>query len=195
MNDVRIGAACHGLPIHMDGARLFNAALSLGVEAIDIADHTDSLMFCLSKGLGAPVGSLLCGPKDYIDEAFFKRKIMGGGMRQAGILAAAGLVALNEELPRLGEDHEKAARLAAAFAALDDAFEVMNPHPEINMVFLKLRRGGADIERRFLERLAQKDILTYPAEGGIFRFVAHRDVDFHHIDHIIKVLPDIAGAV
>ncbi|MDF1567897.1 MAG: GntG family PLP-dependent aldolase [Spirochaetaceae bacterium] len=195
MSEIRVGAARHGLPIHMDGARLFNAALSLGVEAKDISDHTDSLMFCLSKGLGAPVGSLLCGPKDYIDRAFFKRKIMGGGMRQAGVLAAAGLVALDEELPRLGEDHEKAAQLAAAFSALEDAFEVMNPHPEINMVFLKLRRGGADIEQRFLDRLAQKNILTYPAEGGIFRFVAHRDVKSEDIDHIIKVLPDIAGAV
>ena len=195
MGEVRAGAARLGLPIHMDGARLFNAALSLGIEAKDIAGHTDSLMFCISKGLGAPVGSLLCGPKDYIEKAFFKRKIMGGGMRQAGILAAAGLVALEEELPRLQEDHEKAAQLAAAFSALEDVFEVLNPHPEINMVFLKLRRGGADIEQSFLNHLAHHNILTYPAEGGIFRFVAHRDVKSDDIDHIIKVLPDIAGAV
>ena len=191
MTRIKTGAAENSLPVHLDGARLFNAAISLGREPADIAAQTDSLMFCLSKGLGAPVGSLLCGPKDFIDKAFFKRKIMGGGMRQAGILAAAGLVALEEELPRLGEDHQKARLLADTFSALEP-FDVLTPEPDINMVFLKLNSGNAAAESRFLELLGEHGILTYGAEGGVFRFVTHRDISDEQIKKTISVLPEIA---
>ena len=191
MKEIREGADDAGLPIHLDGARLFNAACSLGVEAVEIAGNADSLMFCLSKGLGAPVGSLLCGPKDFIEEALYKRKIMGGGMRQAGILAAAGLVALEKELPRLAEDHEKARELAAAFGALEP-FEVLTPSPDINMVFLKLRSGKEAAESVFLKLLEKEGILTYPAESGVFRFVTHRDISDKQFSHALKALPRIA---
>jgi len=107
MKEVAALAKRYGLPIHLDGARLFNAAIALGVRAADIAAHVDSVMFCLSKGLCAPIGSMLAGPRDFIEKARRKRKIMGGGMRQVGILAAAGLVALKEMTGRLAEDHEK----------------------------------------------------------------------------------------
>jgi threonine aldolase len=192
MAEIKRGAGKAGLPIHLDGARIFNAALSLGVDASQIAGEVDSLMFCLSKGLGAPVGSLLCGPKDFIEEAFYKRKIMGGGMRQAGILAAAGLVALEEELPRLKEDHQKAGELAAAFSALEP-FEVLTPDPDINMVFLRLRSGGEAAEASFLSLLEESGILTYPAEGGVFRFVTHRDITEEQFTHALRALPAIAG--
>jgi threonine aldolase len=192
MAEIKRGAGKAGLPIHLDGARIFNAALSLGVDASQIAGEVDSLMFCLSKGLGAPVGSLLCGPKDFIEEAFYKRKIMGGGMRQAGILAAAGLVALEEELPRLKEDHQKARELAAAFSALEP-FDVLTPEPDINMVFLRLRREGEAAEASFLSLLEESGILTYPAEGGVFRFVTHRDITEEQFTHALRALPAIAG--
>ncbi len=146
MSSIKKAAGDIGLPVHLDGARLFNAAAHLKVDPKIIAAETDSLMFCLSKGLGAPVGSLLCGTRDFISDAFYKRKIMGGGMRQAGILAAAGLVALKEELPRLSEDHEKAQELANRFSRLEP-FEVLSPQPAINMLFLKLRKGGAAREQ------------------------------------------------
>jgi len=191
MAEIKAGAETAGLPVHLDGARLFNAALSLGVNASEIAGEVDSLMFCLSKGLGAPVGSLLCGPEDFIEEAFYKRKIMGGGMRQAGILAAAGLVALDEELPRLVEDHQMAQELAKAFFSLE-AFEVFTPEPDINMVFLKLRSGGDAAESKFLRLLEEAGILTYPAEGGVFRFVTHRDISGDQLSHTLKALPQIA---
>ena len=195
MAEVKKGAAASGLPIHLDAARLFNAAVSLGVDPEEIAAEVDSLMFCLSKGLGAPVGSLLCGPKDFIDKAFYKRKIMGGGMRQAGVLAAAGLVALEEELPRLFEDHIKARALAEAFTALEP-FDVYNPEPDINMVFLRLRGGDtidrADIDIKFLSLLKEADVLTYPPEGGVFRFVTHRDISEEQMKHTLASLPAIA---
>lgn len=191
MAEIKREAAGRNLPVHLDGARLFNAAVSLGIKPAEIAAQTDSLMFCLSKGLGAPVGSLLCGSRDFIDKAFFKRKIMGGGMRQAGILAAAGLVALKEELPRLGEDHQKARLLAKTFSDLE-TFKVLNPEPDINMVFLKLNSGNAAAEIRFLELLEDKGIKTYGAEGGVFRFVTHRDISGDQINETINALPEIA---
>ncbi len=192
MAAVKEGASAAGIPVHTDGARLFNAAAALGVKASEIADQSDSVMFCLSKGLGAPVGSILCGPRDFINEAFYKRKIMGGGMRQAGVLAAAGLAALEEELPRLAEDHEKARRLAAAFASLPDFFDVLTPKPEINMVFLKLKKPGADREMTFLNLLTAEGILTYPPEGGVFRFLTHRDISDEKLGIVLKTIPKIA---
>jgi len=191
MAEIKEGATGAGLPVHLDGARLFNAALSLDVEASEIAGKVDSLMFCLSKGLGAPVGSLLCGSKDFIKKAFYKRKIMGGGMRQAGILAAAGLVALGEELPRLIEDHQKAQELAKAFTLMEP-FEVLTPSPDINMVFLRLLSGGTRMETVFLKLMEESGILTYPPEGGVFRFVTHRDITDEQLAHTLKKLPQIA---
>lgn len=192
MAAVKRGAEEAGIRVHLDGARLFNAAAYLNVEAAEIAVHADSVMFCISKGLGAPVGSVLCGPKDFIDEAFYNRKIMGGGMRQVGILAAAGLVALEEERPRLGEDHGLARELAEAFGALDEVFEVLTPEPQINMVFLRLRRPGAAAEGRFMELLEKTGILIYGPDGGMFRFVTHRDVDYTAFCRALAELPSIA---
>lgn len=194
MGEIRRGADTAGLPIHLDGARIFNAAAALGVGANEIASRADSVMFCLSKGLGAPVGSLLCGDSDFIEEALFKRKIMGGGMRQAGILAAAGLIALREERPRLPEDHDNARRIAAAFA--DSAvFDVLTPKPEINMVFLRLQNGGTKREKRFLSLLEKEGILTYPSEGGVFRFVTHRDIPENDVDLIVRGIEKVGAAL
>ena len=194
MEKVRQGAQKSGLPIHLDGARLFNAALALKLSADVLAKLADSVCFCLSKGLGAPVGSLLCGSKDFIEEAFYKRKIMGGGMRQVGVLAAAGLVALNEELPRLKEDHLHARALAAAFGEFT-TFEVLNPQPEINMVFLRLQEASTARNNRLFSLLREAGILTYAPEDGVFRFVTHRDVTAKQIAHTQKKLPSIVESL
>ena len=192
MAAVKKGAEKAGIRVHLDGARLFNAAAHLNVEASQITSHVDSVMFCVSKGLGAPVGSILCGPRDFIDEAFYNRKIMGGGMRQVGILAAAGLVALEQERPRLAEDHALAREMAEAFGGLNEVFELVNPQPQINMLFLRLRRPGAAAEGRFMELLKKAGILTYGPEAGVFRFVTHRDIDYPSFRQALAELPAIA---
>ncbi|MDR3139052.1 MAG: low-specificity L-threonine aldolase [Treponema sp.] len=173
MDEVRKLADKWGLPVHLDGARIFNAAAALGVKAGDIAARADSVMFCLSKGLCAPVGSLLAGPKDFTEEARMKRKIMGGAMRQAGILAAAGIIALKEHTRRLGEDHERAKRLARSLADIPGI--AVNPQEtDINMVFFSFPPAqNAQTAARIMEVFAQKQILINAPEMGLFRFVTH----------------------
>jgi threonine aldolase len=176
------GAHLHRVAVHVDGARIFNAALALNMEASRLAGCADSLMFCLSKGLCAPVGSLLTGSREFIAEARKKRKIMGGGMRQAGILAAAGRVALQEMVERLAEDHQKARLLADCFERTG-LFEVRPRPVKINMIFVRFRseqhRGK---EAQFVETLAGGRVLTYPPEEGWLRFMTHHDVSFEDVE-------------
>lgn len=176
------GAHQHRVPVHADGARIFNAALALRTEAPRLAGCVDSLMFCLSKGLCAPVGSLLTGTREFIAEARKKRKIMGGGMRQAGILAAAGRVALQEMVERLGEDHQKARLLGEAFQRTG-LFEVRPRPVKINMLFVRfLPEEHRGKEARLVEGLAAEGVLTYPPEDGWLRFMTHHDVSFEDIE-------------
>jgi len=182
------GAHRYGIPVHLDGARLFNAAASLGTSAADLAGPVDSVMFCLSKGLGAPVGSMLAGRGDFIRRARKNRKLMGGGMRQAGILAAAGIVALEEMVSRLPEDHRQARRLAEAMAARPE-LEVALERLKINMCWVRFRPGhGPGPEARFAAALARRGILTYPPHLGWLRFVTHADVSAADIDRVIENL-------
>ena len=134
-----------GLGLHLDGARIFNASVALGVAAAEIARDFDSISFCLSKGLGAPVGSLLCGPADFVTEARRWRKSLGGGMRQAGIVAAAGLYALEHHVARLAEDHAQAASLAHG---LRDIEELTVTAVQTNMVFIDVGGGGFEVAHR-----------------------------------------------
>ena len=190
MAEICRGAHRYGIPVHLDGARLFNAAASLGISAADLAAPVDSVMFCLSKGLGAPVGSMLAGRADFIRRARKNRKLMGGGMRQAGILAAAGIVALEEMVPRLPEDHHQARRLAEALAARPE-LEVALARVKINMCWVRFRPGfGADPESRFVEALRRYGILTYPPHQGWLRFVTHADVPAAGVDRVIDSLED-----
>jgi threonine aldolase len=179
LSEVAALAKSAGLPIHLDGARLFNAAASLGVDAAEIASKVDSVMFCLSKGLCAPVGSMLAGTRDFVASARRKRKPMGGGMRQAGILAAAGIIALEEMTKRLSEDHENARRLAARLASIP-GIQVRKENLDINMVFLSLPAwvDGLDLT----SCLAEGGILANPPEGGFMRFVTHYWVDREAVD-------------
>lgn len=158
------------IPVYMDGARLFNAAASLNVEPSVIAAQADAVGFCLSKGLCAPAGSVLVGSVDFIRKARRARKLFGGGMRQVGVLAAPGLVALREVRPKLKEDHEKARILARLLKAIRGV-EVLR-EPEINMVFARIE--GVDIS--LVPKMFAKGIRIYPDEGGVHRFVTHQQV-------------------
>jgi threonine aldolase len=183
MDAVRDVAKSCGIRVHMDGARLFNAATALGVGAAEVAARADSVMFCLSKGLCAPVGSMLAGPRAFIEAARKKRKIMGGGLRQAGILAAAGLIALDEMTERLGQDHENAKTLARLLAAIPgvslDASTV-----DINMVFFKAKVSGDPVAfgGRVTSAMRDRGVVISPPFEGEFRFVTHYWIDRERVE-------------
>jgi threonine aldolase len=167
-------ARSRGIPVHLDGARLFNAAVALGRPAAELAKPFDSVMFCLSKGLGAPVGSLLAGDAAFIDEALRVRKRLGGGMRQVGVLAAAGLVALDHQVTRLAEDHALARRLAERLAAIEGC--VIDPSTVVtNIVIFKVRRRGLTA-LQVSERLRALGVLMLTVEDDELRAVTHYDV-------------------
>lgn len=160
----------HNLGHHLDGARLFNAAVKSGVSAETIARQFDTVSICLSKGLGAPVGSVLCGPQDLIKKARRWRKVLGGGMRQAGILAAAGIVALTDHVDRLAEDHENATILAEGLLDLDE-IHIDREQVQTNMVFASLRKGNVQELAAFLETQGVLINIRTP-----IRLVTHLDV-------------------
>jgi threonine aldolase len=189
MDEIAAGARSAGIPVHLDGARIFNAAVCLGVEAREIAARADSVMVCLSKGLCAPIGSLLAGTREFVGLARRRRKAMGGGMRQAGVIAAAGLVALREMVSRLPEDHATARRLGEAFLATG-AVEVRPWPPRINMVFVRFRPPAGERENEALvASLARRGVLTYPPDGGWVRFVTHHDAAAQQIEAACRAVP------
>ena len=173
MDEARKVADEWKLPIHLDGARIFNAAAALGCEAKDIASRADSVMFCLSKGLCAPVGSLLVGGKTFIEEARLKRKVMGGGMRQAGILAAAGIVALEEHSGRLADDHARAKQIALELAKIPGI--VIKPEAvEVNMVFFSWPPAkNPETADHVIEVFKEHKVVVSHRGGGLFRFLTH----------------------
>lgn len=178
----------HGLSIHLDGARIFNAACALGVEADQIADGVDSVTFCFSKGLGAPVGSILCGETAFVEEVRYLRKRLGGGMRQVGVLAAPARIALRDR-DRLSEDHAIARRLAEGIA--DHAPDAVDlDSVETNIVNLSLDHlsvGWDELSRR----LTTAGILVNPPlVGGVWRLVTHRDVDAADVDRLLGAVFD-----
>ena len=174
LREIWDGAREAGLPVHLDGARIFNAATALGVGVAELSRGFDTVMFCLSKGLGAPVGSMLVGTRAAMERARVFRKALGGGMRQAGILAAAGLIALREMPGRLHEDHANARLLAEAVATQPGA-EIDLDAVETNIVIFTLRNGcGA---ASFVAALKQKGVLASAIGSHAVRFVTHYDVD------------------
>ena len=174
MQEIWDGAREAGLPVHLDGARVFNAAVALGISVASLTQGFDTVMFCLSKGLGAPAGSMLVGSRDAIDEARTFRKALGGGMRQAGILAAAGLIALKEMPGRLKDDHANARLLAEAIAT-EAAAEIDLAAVQSNIVIFKLRNQGD--AAAFCAALKQKGVLSSVVGPHSVRFVTHYDVD------------------
>ncbi|MFE8696424.1 low-specificity L-threonine aldolase [Cytobacillus sp. FJAT-53684] len=179
------------IPIHLDGARIFNAALSLGVHVKDIARYVDSVQFCLSKGLSAPMGSILVGSKEFIERARKWRKMLGGGTRQAGIIGAAGIVALEEMVDRLIEDHNHAKYLAQSLSLIHgidiDAYGV-----ESNIVIISVK--GLEIKAEdFINQLNQFGVLANTFGPGRIRFVTHRGITNEHIEKAIAAVRAISN--
>lgn len=183
-------ARARRIAAHLDGARLFNAAAALGTSPRELAAPFDSVMFCFSKGLGAPVGSCLAGSADLIDEARKVRKRMGGGMRQAGILAAGALHALRHHIERLPADHARARRLAEGIAEAPGL--VVDPFPPpTNIVMVKVQRAHP---QRLCDRLAPEGVLV-ATEGPKVRFVTHLDVDDGDIERTIAAIRKVTSAL
>jgi threonine aldolase len=188
LDEIYRNAQARRIPVHMDGARIFNASSFLGVKAGELARRCDSIMFCLSKGLCAPVGSMLAGSGEFIERARRRRKIMGGGMRQAGILAAAGLVALRKMSLRVEEDRVKMERLSRAVASSGE-FEVFPEEVQVNMFLARFKKGVCvGRETSFAEVLKRQGILIGVREDGWIRFVGHNDVSFEDIETVCATL-------
>ncbi|MGF1758653.1 low-specificity L-threonine aldolase [Photobacterium sagamiensis] len=173
----------HGLKLHLDGARVYNAAVALEVDITEIAKHFDSMTICLSKGLGAPIGSLLLGSNELIAKARRWRKVLGGGMRQAGILAAAGKQALTENVTRLADDHANARYLAEQLADIE-GFTVKPELVQTNMVFAKV--DPAIDQNRLISRLKEQEILF--STGNPMRLVTHLDITRNDIDTFLTAI-------
>jgi threonine aldolase len=188
MRELIDGAHGMGLPVHLDGARVFNAAVALGIGVKELTAGFDTVMFCLSKGLGAPVGSMLVGSAEAMERARGFRKALGGGMRQAGVLAAAGLVALDEMPARLGEDHANA-RLLAETVAKYEVAEIDLGTVQTNIVIFKLLRGG-DAEA-FCGVLKERGVLASGIAARLVRFVTHFDVSGEDCLRAAGVVSDV----
>ncbi len=172
-------AAAHGLATHLDGARLWNAAVALGAAPADVAAPFDSVSVCLSKGLGAPAGSLLCGPAELVARAHRWRKMLGGALRQVGVLAAAGRHALANHVARLADDHANAEALAEGLGELD---AITIDSVDTNMVFATL---GYDDPAAFAEHMAANDVILRVVDSST-RMVTHLDVDAEDVRHVVK---------
>lgn len=185
MQAVRRVAQRHKVPIHLDGARLFNAAAYLGVQANEIAACADSVMFCLSKGLCAPVGSMLVGSEAFVETARRNRKRMGGGMRQTGILAAAGLVALQEMTERLGEDHANAQLLATELARIP-GITVRPEEVHINLVFFGLPGDAAG--QKIMAALEKNHVMANGPEGCVMRLATHHGITAEDVRQVAGIV-------
>lgn len=192
LQEVAACARANGLFVHMDGARLPNAVVASGVPAADFARPCDSVWLDLSKGLGCPVGAVLAGSRDFVEEAWRWKHRLGGAMRQAGILAAAGIYALDHNIDRLAEDHANARRLARAIRAVP-GIEVDSPEPETNIVFFDVARTGLDAAA-FSARLREAGVAIGTESATRLRAVTHLDVDATAIDVAAAAIGRIAEA-
>ncbi|MBI4529680.1 MAG: low-specificity L-threonine aldolase [Deltaproteobacteria bacterium] len=183
---VRKVANEHGLKLHMDGARIFNAAIALGVPVVDLARDSDTVQFCLSKGLSAPVGSLLAGSEQFIAEGRRQRKMLGGGMRQAGVLAAAGIVALETMVERLAEDHANARYLAENLANLP-RIDLDPQRIRTNMVFFGLKGNGLTAQE-LASRVKRERVLIQPRGPYHLRAAMHYGIERSDVDHALNAI-------
>lgn len=179
----------YSVPVHLDGARLFNASTSLNVDPKEITQYCDSVMVCLSKGLCAPVGSVVAGSKEFIKRARKNRKLLGGGLRQAGFLAAAGIVAIEEMRMRIKEDHDNARYLAKRLAELSYV-DVDIDSVQINMVFCKIDLPDHKVNS-LPKELFKRNIKINPQEDGLFRFVTTNDISRKDVDELVDSIIDI----
>jgi threonine aldolase len=185
------GAHAAGLPVHLDGARVFNAAVALGRPVAEVTSKFDSVMFCLSKGLGAPVGSMLVGSRKFIEEARKVRKALGGGMRQVGVLAAAGLIALEKHPARLHEDHANARLLAEGLAQIPGI--KLDPAAVPTNILIFGIAGTGLTAAEFSRKLAERNVLANGVNAETMRFVTHMDVDRAACERALQVVQGICA--
>lgn len=188
MKQVKALAEKYQLPVYVDGARIFNAATYLNVDVKEMAQYADTISVCLSKGLCAPAGSLLMGSNEFIAKARRKRKILGGGMRQVGILAAAGILALKEMSKRLQEDHDNAKYLCTRLKEVE-GLEVYEERLQINMVFFRLKDFPLN-SSALVKYMADRDIRINGEDNGMMRFVTHNYVSKEEIDKVVQLLKE-----
>ena len=181
-----------GLKVHLDGARLFNAAVYLGENVAEMTEKFDSIQFCFSKGLGAPVGSMIVGSKDFVERCRVIRKMLGGGMRQVGVLAAAALVALEEGPKRLHVDHENAQLLAQGLAQIP-RIGIQPEKVRTNIVLFDVSETGLT-SAEFLKRLSERKVLGGPVDAKRIRMVTHLDVDRNDIEQALRIIGEVVGA-
>jgi threonine aldolase len=182
-------AGRHGIKIHLDGARIFNAAVALGVDVKELTRSVDSMIFCLSKGLSAPIGSVICGTREFIGEALRTRKLLGGGMRQTGIIAAAGTVALEKMLARLKEDHENARNLAEGI----DQIPGLSTDPDearTNIIYFELVSQRLTTDE-FIKRAGSKGLKFLPTGPSRFRMVTHYGIEPEDIAEALAVISTV----
>ena len=179
-----------GLKVHLDGARVFNAATALGVDVNELTGVLDSVTFCLSKGLSAPVGSVLCGSREFIEKAHRLRKMLGGGMRQAGVLAAAGIVALEKMVPRLGDDHARARKLAEGLGK-NRGLVLDAGTPATNMVFMNLAEDVSMSAAEVAKQMKVRGVLVGVTGARRFRLVTHCWVDDDGVQRVIAAFEDV----
>ena len=193
ISEVRDFAVERGLKIHLDGARIFNASVASGVDVKEYAALCDSMMFCLSKGLGAPIGSMLVGDEDFVHRARRYRKLLGGGMRQAGIIAAAGVYALKHNITRLREDHERARRLAEGLAEIP-GIDVDLDTVQTNIIVVDLTKSGISVSDSTL-LLEQRGVLVVPFGRTKIRAVTHLDIDDEDVNRATAAFRQVFSQV
>ncbi|MFP3391210.1 low-specificity L-threonine aldolase [Brevibacillus sp. SIMBA_040] len=180
----------YNVPVHLDGARLFNAAVALGVDVTKLCSYTDTVQICLSKGLSAPVGSIIAGDRDFIEEARWWRKKLGGGLRQVGYIAAPGILALTQMTKRLDEDHERARQLAEGLRKLSLQVEPV----ETNIV-LVYTESICESAVDFLKRLEGKGVLAVDFDEYVIRFTTHRHITEENVTRVLEIVEDLLEAV
>ncbi len=195
LRELAAPARARNLPVHMDGARVFNAAVALGIPVSALAAEVDSVQFCLSKGLSAPVGSMVVGSRAFIEEARRVRKLLGGGMRQAGIIAAAGIVALNEMVERLAEDHANAKKLADGLAQIP-GLTIEPENVETNILFFGVcgDDGAAGDVAPLVTAAAKSGVLLSGGDDGRIRAVTHYGISEADIERALAVLAEAMEA-
>jgi len=190
MKEIRKIAKHHGMKVYMDGARIFNAAVSMKKDVREFTQYTDNLMFCLSKGLSCPIGSIVVGNQEFIEKARKMRKMLGGGMRQAGIIAAPGIIALDKMIPRLEDDHRNAKILAKGLLTIK-GISVDLQRVQTNIVCFKITDSKAKAEV-FTSKLKENGLLALPTDKNRIRMVTHRGIERTHIEISLGIMETVA---
>lgn len=176
----------YGLKLHLDGARIFNSAISQGIEASELTNDCDSVMFCISKGLAAPVGSIIAGTREFIEEARFKRRMLGGSMRQTGVIAACGIISLEEMIDRLEEDHENAMLLAGGLSKIE-GFDINLKTVQTNIICFKFNLQKMNC-KKFIGAIFKEGIYAIHFYENYGRMVTHKDLNRSDIEYALKVI-------